>query len=96
MDFNQIDEITSSKTKEKAKKARDNAKEKQVSMAQAYARVFSSDDGQKVLQDLSALFIYGNNTDLRAPNINYESAYHNGESGVVKFIIDRVQKARVI
>ena len=29
-------------------------------------------------------------------NINYESAYHNGEAGVVKFLINQMKQAEII
>ena len=57
----------------------------QIAMAKAYKRLFSSEDGAKVLADLNQRFIYNNTTNLDAVNPNYEAAFHNGESGVVKF-----------
>lgn len=96
MNFDEISELTSPEAKEAAKKAQANAKAEKVALAQAYARVFSTDDGKRVLEDLSTKFIYNNDTSFESRNINYESAYHNGESGVVKFIIQQMQQARVI
>jgi hypothetical protein len=61
------------------------AQEQQIAMAKAYKRLFSSEDGAKVLADLNQRFIYNNTTNLDAVNPNYEAAFHNGESGVVKF-----------
>ena len=61
------------------------AQEQDLAIAKAYKRLFTTDDGVKVLNDLNQKFIYNNNTQLDAVNVNYESAYHNGESGVVKY-----------
>lgn len=96
MNFDELDALTSKESKEKAEKAQANAKADKASIVQAYARLFSTKDGERVLQDLSTKFIYENNTPFNSPNINYESAFHNGESGIVKFIINQMQRARVI
>ena len=61
------------------------AQERQLALSKAYKRLFSTEDGKKVLGDLNQKFIYNNNTNLEAVNPNYEAAYHNGESGVVKY-----------
>lgn len=61
------------------------AQEQQIALSKAYKRLFSTGDGKKVLADLNQKFIYNNNTNLEAVNPNYEAAYHNGESGVVKY-----------
>lgn len=96
MNFDEIDSLTSSETKGKAEKAKLDAKAEHASLVQAYARLFATQDGVRVLQDLTARFIYQNDTPFESPNINYESAYHNGEAGVVKSIINNMQQARVI
>lgn len=64
--------------------------EKALGLAKAYKRLFSTEDGVKVLNDLSERFIYNNNTSLDAINPNYEAAYHNGERGVVKSIHTKI------
>jgi len=61
------------------------AQEQQISLAKAYKRLFSTEDGQKVLADLNQRYIYNNTTSLDAVNPNYESAVHNGESAVVRW-----------
>ena len=61
------------------------AREQEIALSKAYQRLFATKDGVKVLNDLSQRFIYNNNTPLEAVNPNYEAAYHNGESGVVKY-----------
>jgi len=78
-----------------AQKANDAAKSKAVELAQAYHRCFGTDDGKRVLADLTQRFIFQNATPFGSQNPNYEAAYHNGESGVVQFLINQVQKAEV-
>ena len=65
-------------------------------LAKAYNRCFGSDDGKRVLSDLTARFIYNNDTPFASENVNYEAAYHNGESGVVKFVINQRQQAEIL
>jgi len=48
-----------------------------------------------VLADLTQRFIFQNATPFGSQNPNYEAAYHNGESGVVQFLINQVQQAEV-
>jgi hypothetical protein len=71
------------------------AKEKQLGLAKAYKRLFSTEDGKKVLNNLSEMFIYNNNTSLDAINVNYSAAYHNGESGVVKYCHSQISAAEM-
>ena len=78
-----------------AKKANDAARYKAAELAQAYHRCFGTDDGKRVLADLTQRFIFQNATPFGSQNPNYEAAYHNGESGLVKFLITQVQKAEV-
>jgi hypothetical protein len=78
---------------EKANKSKEQIREKQVELAKAYARCFSTDDGFKVIEDLSRRFLLDNNTPLNSQNINYEAAYHNGEAGAIKFILHLVRRA---
>jgi hypothetical protein len=78
-----------------AKKANDAARVKAVNLAKAYHRCFGTHDGKLVLADLTQRFIFQNNTPFGSENPNYEAAYHNGESGLVKFLITQVQKAEV-
>ena len=65
-------------------------------LAKTYNRCFGSDDGKRVLSDLTARFIYNNDTPFASENVNYEAAYHNGESGVVKFVINQIQQAEIL
>jgi hypothetical protein len=62
--------------------------------AKLYSRLFESEDGQKVMADLTERFVIGNSTALGAVNVNYEAAYHNGESGVVRWIIQQLRLAK--
>ena len=68
------------------------AKERRTALIRDYARAFSTDEGQRVIEDLTAKFIYTNDTPLNATNINYEAAYHNGEAGVIKYIINIISQ----
>ena len=65
-------------------------------LAQAYNQCCSSDLGKRVLDDMTQRFIFNNYTPLGSANPNYEAAYHNGESGVVKFIINQIQQAKIL
>ena len=81
---------------DKVDKSKAEIRERQVELAKAYHRCFSTDDGLKVLEDLSRKFIMENETPLSSSNINYEAAYHNGETGVVKFIVHLIKRAEVL
>lgn len=75
-----------------------NAKQRQAAaeLAQAYNKCFSGDIGKRVLEDMTRRFIFNNDTPFGASNVDYEAAYHNGESGVVKFIINQMQQAEIL
>tara|TARA_R110000744_G_scaffold63531_2_gene130691 strand:- start:465 stop:749 length:285 start_codon:yes stop_codon:yes gene_type:complete len=79
-----------------AKQANDAARAKAAELAKAYNRCFGTNDGKRVLADLTQRFIFQNTTPLGSENPNYEAAYHNGESGIVKFLINQVQQAEVL
>jgi hypothetical protein len=79
--------------KEQADKAKAKIRERQVELAKAYHRCFATDDGFKVIEDLTKRFIMDNDTPFNATNVNYEAAYHNGETGVVKFIMHLISQA---
>jgi len=96
MDFNEIDDITSPEAKEKAQYAQKERRAEAASLSQAFARLFSTDDGQKVLQHLSDKCLVNNDTPINSPNINYEAAYKNGEGGVIKYIINQMGNAEVL
>jgi|TARA_R100001224_G_scaffold86575_2_gene55677 hypothetical protein len=65
-------------------------------LAQAYHRTFQSKDGERVLEDLTKRFLWNNDTSFGSDNVNYEAAYHNGETGVVKFIANQLQQAEIL
>ena len=75
-----------------------NAEKRQAAaeLAQAYNHCFATPEGKRVLEDLTQRFIFQNNTPFGSENANYESAYHNGESGVVKFLINQIQQAKIL
>jgi len=77
-----------------AEKIAKESRSKQAELAKDYHRCFNTDEGKRVLQDLTQRFIYNNDTQLASPNINYEAAYHNGEKGVLKFIVHVMTSAR--
>lgn len=76
-----------------AQKNRDAIREKQIELAKAYNRCFGTDDGAKVLDDMTKRFLLENDTSLSADNINYEAAYHNGEAGIMRYIVHQIQQA---
>ncbi len=76
-----------------AKKQKAKAQDKLNEMTRAYARSFNTEDGQKVLEDLTRRFLLDNSTSLSSQNVAYEAAYHNGEAGVIRMIIHYIQQA---
>ena len=72
------------------------AKQKSAEICQMYSRVFSSQDGQKVLAHMVQGYVMGNNTNLSEPNIDYVAAYKNGQGSVIKDIIMLINKASEI
>ena len=93
MTWENIDQLSDSKT---AKKQAELRKRNANDLAKAYHRVFTTDDGARILADLTRRFVYDNDTPFGSENINYESAYHNGEAGVVKFLINQMKQAEII
>lgn len=79
-----------------AKKQQAEARERQAELAKAYSRCFNTDDGQKVLEDMTRRFLLENATALSSQNVQYEAAYHNGEAGVIRMIIHYIQQAERI
>ena len=77
----------------KARKQQEAARERQVELCKAYARCFNTEDGQKVMEDLTRRFLLENSTALESNNVEYEAAYHNGEAGVIRMIIHYIQHA---
>ena len=65
-----------------------------ATLAQIYAVTFSTDSGKKVIEDLTNRFIMSNDTPLTAQNPEYESGYHSGEAGVVKYLIHQMTAAK--
>lgn len=80
--------------KPKASKAKKESEAKFAELTKAYSRCFGTEEGQKVLQDISSRFIYNNDVSFDAKNINYEAAYRNGEGAVAKFIIHMITRAK--
>jgi hypothetical protein len=96
MSWQDIEDSLSPESKLKAEKAAAVRKQAESDIAKAYARCFASDDGKRVIADLTNRFIITNNTPLDAVNVNYVAAYKNGEKGVVNTIISLITKAEVI
>ena len=65
-------------------------------LAQLHHRVFSTQDGEELLAYLTNTYLINNSTPLNAPNITYESGYHDGEAGVVRAIIHQINRAEEI
>lgn len=91
MSWNDIDK---SQSKQDIEKLKNEQREKHVEINKAYARLFSTEEGKKVIEDLNNRFIYGNDIPLDAQNINYQAAYVNGEMGVIKYILHRMSQAK--
>ena len=91
-----IDNLTSPDNKAKADKAKDNQRAEAASLAQAYARLFRSDDGQKVMNDLYNKMVINNMPDESSKNINYMAAFKNGEAGCISYIQQQINSARVV
>jgi hypothetical protein len=96
MDWKEIDATTSEENVKKAEHAKAKQREEAANVAQAFNRLFKTDDGIKVMQHLSTVFIMNNDVTMNSPNINYEAAYKNGEAGVVKYIIKQIERAEVL
>jgi len=92
MTWENIDHLSDSKA---AKKQAELRKRNANDFAKAYHRVFTTDDGARILSDLTKRFVYDNDTSFGAENINYEAAYHNGEAGVIKFLINQMRQAEI-
>jgi len=80
----------------RAKKESENKKQAQSDLAKSYHRVFTTEDGQRILSDLTRRFVYENDTPFSSSNVDYEAAYHNGEAGSVKFIINQMKLAEIL
>ena len=93
MTWDQIDKA--SVDAEASSKRNEEYRQKTLELAKAYSKCFSGADGKRVLEALSGNFLYGNDPPFSSPNINCEAAYHDGEAGVVKFIINQMQHAQL-
>lgn len=71
-------------------------KEEQRNIAKNYHACFTTPAGQKVMEHLMNTYVIHNATDLNATNVVYEAGYHAGEAGVVKAILNLIQKAEVL
>ena len=91
------DEIEKASVNPDAAKKQNAAKRSQAAeLAKAYSRCFNSEEGKQVIADLHKRFIYDNDTSFGSINADYEAAYHNGESGVIKFIINQINQAEIL
>ena len=82
-----------SNDKDKLAKAQ---QEKLATIAQAYHHTFTTDMGKKVLDHLMQNYVMGNDTPLDAKNVTYEAGYHAGEAGIVKMILNQLQRAKTL
>jgi len=89
-------EINQSADPDVAKKQANVRKQNVVDLAKSYHRVFTTDDGQRILSDLTKRFVYENDTSFGSENIDYEAAYHNGEAGVIKFVINQMKHSEIL
>ncbi len=82
-----------------ADEAKQQGKERQAdaaALAKCYAAVFRTEQGKKVLADLTNRYIMNNDTPLNATNITYEAGYRNGEAGIVKYLIHQMNIAKIL
>lgn len=91
MSWEDIHSATS--TKEEATKANKLRRQEAAELAKDYHACFNTQSGQRVIEHLTKSFLFDNDTPLQAVNIEYESAYHNGETGVIKYILTEIQRA---
>ena len=96
MGWVEVNEVSSPENKTKSEKQAANRKQAESDLAKSYSRLFKTDDGQKVLADLFGRMVVGNIPVGNEPNINYLSAYKNGESGCVTYIQAQITRAEVI
>jgi hypothetical protein len=89
-------EINQSADPDAAKKQEAIRRQNASDIAKSYNRAFTTEDGQRILSDLNKRFLYDNDTSFGSANINYEAAYHNGESGVIKFILNQIAQAKIL
>ena len=89
-------EINQSADPDVAKKQAGIRKQNAADLAKCYHRVLTTDDGKRILSDLTRRFVYDNDTSFGSANINYEAAYHNGEAGVIKFLINQMKQAEIL
>ena len=89
-------EINQSADPDVAKKQAGIRKQNAADLAKCYHRVFTTDDGKRILSDLTRRFVYDNDTSFGSANIDYEAAYHNGEAGVIKFLINQMKQAEIL
>ena len=80
----------------KNKELLEERKDEQRNIAKNYHACFASPTGQKVIEHLMNTYVIHNSTELNATNIVYEAGYHAGEAGVVKAILNLIQKAEVL
>ena len=84
------------KVQEKGTKQAKEAKEAATTLAKNYAICFGTEQGKYVLQHLVNEFVMGSDTSFSSQNINYEAAYHNGESGAIKYILNQIKRAQIL
>ena len=96
MGWDKIEETgqSSEERKSAADKSNAEARQQAADLARRYHRILNTDDALKLIEDLTKRFIFNNVTSLDATNPDYEAAYHNGEAGVVKYIINQITIAR--
>lgn len=80
-------------TGSQADKDNENRKQAIEDRAKLYYRVFKSDDGVKLLAEMTNQFLIHNYTDPAHPNVDYVAAYKNGEAGVIGYILKQLSIA---
>lgn len=96
MSWPDLDKVSSPEAKQAAEKVAEQRRLVEVALAQAYHRLYNTDDGKLVLTDLYKKMVINNTPDKTEPNIDYMAAYCDGESGTVSYIQAQITRAEVI
>ena len=83
-------------TENQSQEAIEKQREQATKLAQQVHRVFSTPDGEELLAHLTNHFVINNDTPINSPNIEYESGYHDGEAGVIRWFIHQMQRAEIL
>lgn len=75
--------------------AQDKLREDAIAKAKLYAHTFSG-EGKKVLDDLYLRYVHSAQVSRAASNIEFESGLAQGAKDVVLYIINQMEKAKIL